>query len=168
MAKEQQATDMSTDEVVDRIWELARKIDICIFTTWDGEKQQGRPLSARVDRDEHAVYFLVDVEGHKNEELAEYPVVNLSWTDSSNYKYVTMSGKASVSNDRAKIADLWEKSDRAWWDDATDPAIRLVTFVPEEGELWDSPHKLVAGAKMLFAAVTGAKPDFGDNAKATL
>lgn len=64
----------------------------------------------------------------------------------------------------ARIADLWSAFDKAWWDDETDPDIRLLTVTPERAELWESPGKLVAFATMLTAAVTGAKPDFGDNA----
>ena len=47
---EQMHTDKSQAEIVDRVWELAEKIDFCMFTTWDGDKQRARPLSARVDR----------------------------------------------------------------------------------------------------------------------
>jgi general stress protein 26 len=168
MAREQQHTDMTPAEVEDRVWELAKKIDICMFTTWDGEHQRARPLSARVFRDEHAIYFLVDVEGHKIEQIEHFPTVTLTFTDSGGHKYVAMSGEASVSNNRAKITELWSAFDKAWWDDANDPAIRLITFVPDDAELWDSPNQLVAATKMLVSAVTGAKPDFGDNAKVHL
>jgi general stress protein 26 len=168
MAKDQQQTDMTPEEAEDRIWELAKKIDICMFVTWDGERQRARPLSARVHRDEHAIYFLVDEEGHKNEQVEAFPIVTMTWTDSSGYKYVSMTGKATVTNDRVKIKQLWERTDKAWWDDENDPSIRLLTVSPDDAELWDSPNQLIATSKMLFAAVTGAKPDFGDNAKVEL
>ncbi len=168
MSKEQQHTDMTPEEVAHRIWELSKKIDICMFTTWDGKRQRARPLSARVNRDEHAIYFLVDAEGAKNPQIEEYPTVLLTWSDNSSYKYVTMSGHSSLSNDRAKIAELWGKTDTAWWDDENDPSIRLITVSPAEGELWDSPNKFVATAKMVAAAVTGVKPSMGDNAKVKL
>ena len=45
---------------------------------------------------------------------------------------------------------------------STDPAIRVITLAPEDGELWDSPNRAVAFAKMAVAAVTGTAPDFGD------
>lgn len=156
------------EEAIDRIWELAEKIDICMFTTWDGEQQRSRPMSARVYRDEHAIYFLTDLEGHKLVEIEKYPHVSLAWADNSGHKYVVIAGEARVSNDRARIAALWNNFDKAWWDDANDPQIRLLTVTPDDGELWDSPNKLVAGAKMLAAAVTGAKPDMGDTAKVQL
>lgn len=153
------------EEVRDRIWELAEKIDICMFTTWDGSEQHSRPLSARVRKDEGAIYFLVDVAGRKNEEVEQYPTVSCAWADNSNYKYALMSGKAALSNDRAKIKELWSDFDKAWWENSEDPTIRLMTFEPENGELWDSPGKAVALVKMVVAAVTGSAPEMGDNAK---
>jgi general stress protein 26 len=168
MSKDDDHTDKTPAEVQDRIWELADKIDFCMFTTWNGERQRSRPLSARVRRDEHAFYFLVDEEGHKNEEVDKYPYVSLAWSDTKSNKYVVVSGRAEVSNDRAKIKELWTDFDKAWWEDENDPSIRLITVTPEDGELWDSPNRAVAMAKMAVAAVTGASPDFGDNAQVRL
>ena len=168
MVKPHHDNDKTPAEVQDRIWELADKIDICMFTTWDGERQRSRPLSARVFRQDHAIHFLVDQEGHKNEQVEKFPYVSMAWVDSGGHKDAVISGKAKLSNDRAKIAELWSDWDKAWWDDASDPAIRLLTVTPEDGELWDSPNTIVATAKMALAAVTGNAPDMGDNAKVNL
>jgi general stress protein 26 len=164
----EQESDLTPAEATHRIWELAKEIDICMFVSWDGEYNRARPLSARVCRGDNAIYFLVNNDSAKTKQLSNYPKVTLAWSDSSHYKYVTISGPAAVTNDRGKIAELWEKSDAAWWDNADDPEIRLITVKPDEGELWDSPGLIVATAKMVFAAVTGTKPDVGDNAKVDL
>jgi general stress protein 26 len=161
-------SDKSEAEISERIWDLAKDIDFCMFTTWDGERQRSRPLSARVKRDEHAVYFLVDEDGSKNWQVERFPFVSLAWSDTKGNKYVVVSGKAEISNDRAKIRDLWSEFDKAWWEDENDPSIRLITVTPEEGELWDSPNRAVAFAKMAAAAITGASPDFGEQAHARL
>jgi general stress protein 26 len=166
--REQQQTDKTPAEIVDRVWELAEKIDFCMFGTWTGDKQVSRPLSARVRRDEHAIYFLVSSTGHKNIEIEKFPNVNLNFADIKAMNYVSISGKAEVSNDRAKIKDLWSDFDKAWWDSENDPDIRLITVTPERAELWDSPGRMIAFATMLTAAITGAKPDFGDNATVRL
>jgi general stress protein 26 len=171
MAMSKERTDdnpKTPQEVQDRIWELADKIDVCMFTTWDGGQQHSRPLSARVRRDEHAVYFLVDVGGEKNGQIARYPAVSCAWADNGNYKYAVMSGEAQLSNDREHIAKLWSKFDEAWWENAQDPTIRLLTLKPDNGELWDSPGKAVALVKMAVALVTGGAPKMGDNAKVEL
>ncbi|SEQ02918.1 General stress protein 26 [Devosia sp. YR412] len=168
MTKQQDHSDKTPAEVQDRIWDLAKDIDICMFTTWDGERQRSRPLSARVYRDRHAIYFLVDAEGEKNAQIEKFPFVSAAWVNSGGHKYAVMSGPAKLSNDRALIKELWTDFDKAWWEDEHDPAIRVITLSPEDGELWDSPNRAVAFAKMAVAAVTGNAPDFGDNAKVDL
>ena len=164
MAREED-TGKSEQELVERAWELAADIEFCMFVTWDGKKQAARPLDAHVERDANAIYFLSDASGGKIDQIEKFPVVTVTFSDTGSMKFVTMSGTATVSNDRAKIRDLFEPSSKAWWDSAEDPAIRLITFVPDEAELWDSPNMLISAVLMLTAAVTGAKPKLGDHAK---
>jgi general stress protein 26 len=156
---------MPADEVVDTIWKLAKSIDFCMFVTWDGERQRARPLSSRPNRAEGRIYFLTDVHGAKDEQVERFPKVTLAYADTRGHDYLAITGTATVSNDRAKIAELWTAADNAWWDSADDPAVRVIAFEPEDAELWKGPNRLVAGAKLLTAAVTGAKPDFGQNVK---
>ena len=42
------------------------------------------------------------------------------------------------------------------------------TVTPDTAEIWDAPNKLVAGAIMLTAALTGAKPPVGDHGEARI
>ncbi len=160
-----QAKRMSREDAIDRIWELAKSIDFCMFVTWDGERQRARPLSARPNRDESRIYFLTDVAGEKDEQIEKFPKVTLTFADIRRHNYVAITGDAAVSNDRAKIAELWTSADRAWWDSENDPAIRLISVEPSDAELWEGPNRLVGAAKMLVAAATGAKPNFGSNRK---
>lgn len=164
MKERQHDNPATADEVTDRVWELAAKIDICMLTTWNGEQQRSRPMSARPQRDENAFYFLTDVSGEKNAEMEAFPTVSLSWADTGSYRFAVVSGRGRVTNDRAKIAELWSEMDKMWWEGKDDPTIRLLTVTPERGEIWDSPGALVSGAKMLMAAVTGGAPELGDNA----
>jgi general stress protein 26 len=165
MAREEQ-TEKTEQELRERVWELADDIEFCMFTTWDGQHQRARPMDAHVDEDAGEICFLTDVEGAKVDQLEEYRKVLLTFSDKM--KFVSMNGTATVSNDRAKIRELFEASSKAWWDSADDPDIRLITFVPEQAELWDSPNLLVSSVLMLTAAMTGAKPKLGDHAKVTI
>jgi general stress protein 26 len=152
----------STAEYEDRAWELIDKIRFALFTTWDGSAQRQWPLTAVADREAGEISFLV---GHadKYDHLDQYPAVTLGFADPDGSKYVVATGTAVLSNDRARIKELWSPFAKAWWDSADDPAIRLLTVRPERAEIWDSPGKLVATAIMLGAAVTGAKPAVGDH-----
>jgi general stress protein 26 len=156
---------MSTEQAIDRIWELARSIDFCMFVTWDGERQRARPLSARPNRDEGRIYFLTDVAGAKDEQIERFPKVTLAFADTGKHDYIAITGDATVSDDRTKIAELWTPADKAWWESEKDPAIRLISVEPHDAELWEGPNRLVGAAKMLVAATTGAKPNFGSNRK---
>jgi hypothetical protein len=50
----------------DRVWELMKKIGICMLASWDGQELQARPMGAYVRPDEHAVFFLADARHHKD------------------------------------------------------------------------------------------------------
>lgn len=47
---------MSNDDV-DRVWTLMRKISFCMLSTHDGEDIRARPMAAHVEENEHAIYF---------------------------------------------------------------------------------------------------------------
>jgi general stress protein 26 len=167
-SRDSSMTGKEHDDHVERIWELAKRIGIAMFVTWDGKEQRARPLAATVEKDEGAIYFLTDVNGEKDQQIAEFPHVSVSFADHKHSKFVALSGKATVSNDRAKIKDLWTPFAKAWWDSPEDPAIRVIKVVPQDAELWDSPGRIVTTISMLAAAVTGRSPKIGENAKVVL
>ena len=98
-----------------------------MLTTWTGEEQRSRLMSARPRRAENAIYFLTDVSGEKNADIEAFPTVSLAWADNGDYPYALISGEA-------KISELWPKMDQAWWEDENDPTIRLLTVVPGQPE----------------------------------
>ncbi len=153
----------SPAELEARVWELVEKLRFCMFTSWDGEKQHQRPLTAMPDKVTGVINFLVDAAGSRNWEVAKYPTVALAFMDTGKNEYLTIAGEASLSNDRARIAELFTPFAKAWWQSADDPAIRLLTVWPREAEIWEGPGKLVAGAIMLAAAATHRRPAVGDH-----
>ena len=153
---------------IDRVWELAERIGICMFITWDGERQRARPLAAHIDRKEHAIDFLTDVDGHKDEQVAKFPTVSLAFSDGKKNRYVAITGKAEISNDRDRIKALWNPWAKAWWDSAEDPKIRVIRVTPEDAELWDSPGRVASTVAMLAAVLTGKSPKLLDNAKVAI
>ena len=153
---------------VDRAWDLMKKIGFAMLVTHDGDKLRARPMSANLDRDNNAIYFLADARRHKDEEIARNPGVNLSFADAGSQKYVSVTGTATVSNDRAKIKQLFSTPAKAWWDSAEDPNIRVLKITPDDAEFWDSPGSVISYVKMAAAAVTGTRPDLGNNRKVSM
>ncbi len=104
----------------------------------------------------------------KDDPIEDFPIVTLAFADNGGYKYVSITGRAKVTNDRAKIAELWTPDNKAFWHSKDDPGIRVITVTPEDAEVWDSPGKTVAAVKMLTAAVKGTKAELGNNRKVTM
>lgn len=153
---------------IGRVWDLMKKIGFAMLVTRDGARLRARPMSAHLERDENAIYFLTDARRHKDEEIARDPNVNLSFADTGGQKYVSVTGTATVSNDRARIKQLFSTPAKAWWDSAEDPNIRVMKITPDDAEYWDSPGSVISYVKMAAAAVTGTRPDLGDNRKVAM
>lgn len=147
------------------VWDMMETIGLCMLATADGEDIRSRPMAAYVDHDEQMIYFLTDAASHKDEEIARSPAVCLAFADPKGNNYVSVSGHAEVSNDRAKIKELFSTPAKAWWDDAGDPAIRVLKVQPKDAQYWDGPGRAASFAKMLMAAASDSRPDMGENAK---
>lgn len=153
---------------VDRVWELMKKIGFAMLVTRDGEKLRARPMSAYPEREENAIYFLTDARHHKDEEVTRNTSVNLSFADAGSQKYISVTGSAAVSNDRAKVKELFSTAAKAWWDSADDPNIHVLKVTPDDAEFWDTPGSVISYAKMAVAAATGTRPNIGDNRKVSM
>lgn len=154
------------DTDIDRVWELMKSISICMLTTRDGEEIRARPMGAYVRREDDAVYFLTDVRRHKDDEIQRQPNVCLAF--SQGQKFVSMTGRAVVSSDRAKIKELWGTPAKAWWESPDDPNIRVLKVTPHDAEYWDGPNTVVSYVKMAVAAMTGERPHLGANRKVAM
>lgn len=158
----------NTARDIERAWDLMKKIGFAMLVTRDGDKLRARPMSAYLERENNAILFLTDARRHKDEEIARNPNINLSFADAGSQKYVSVTGTAAVSNDRAKIKQLFSTPARARWDSADDPNIRLLRVTPDDAEFWDSPGSVISYVKMAAAAVAGTRPDLGDNRKVAM
>src|SRR3954451_23862319 len=141
MANENTAGD------IDAAWERRRKNGFAMLVTRDGDKLRARPMSAYLERENNAIYFLTDARRHKDDEIARNPNVNLSFADAGDQKYVSVSGTAAVFNDRARIKQLFSTPAKAWWNSAEDPNIRVLKIAPESAEYWDSPGSVISYVK---------------------
>lgn len=151
-----------------RAWDLMESVRFCMLSTWNGEELRSRPMGAFVRRDEDAIYFFTDQRAHKDDEIRRYPQVNVAFADPSGQKYVAVSGTAQVSDDRAKIRELWSIPTKFWWDGPDDPDIRLIKVTPHVAEFWDAPGNLVSSLKVTFGLITGTHPSSGERKKVAM
>ncbi len=153
---------------VDAVWDMMKKISICMLANWDGHELRARPMGAYVRKDENAIFFLSDARHHSDQEIKTYSKVCLAFADTGGQYYVSLAGHAEVTQDAAKIRELWGTPAKAWWTSPDDPNIRVLKVTPVDAEYWDAPAKPVAYVKMATAALTGKRPDMGENRKVAM
>jgi general stress protein 26 len=155
---------------VDRVWALIDAIKVAMVVTHDGHGQElrARPMAAHPVREENAIYFLTDAGSGKVGELKENSSVCLAFGDTKAQDYVSVTGEARLSNDRTLIKKFWSLTDRVFWKDENDPAIRLLRIEPREAEYWQGSAALVTYVKMVVAGLTTGKPNLHGNAKVSL
>lgn len=153
-----------TDSDSQRAWKIAEDNRVC-FYGWNGKQV---PMSPLVRKNEGIIYFLTDVASEKVTENQGNSAVQLTFSNESANDYLFIEGKAQVSNDRAKIKELWTPFAKAFWESEDDPNIRLIAVSPSHAEFWDGPGSIAATAKMIYASVTGNKPDMGDNRETSM
>jgi general stress protein 26 len=159
---------MAEDEVA-RVWSLIEDISIAMVVTHAaGQSMRARPMAARADRTENAIYFLTDADAAKDDEIRRDENVCLAFVDASKHKYLSITGRGEILNDRDKIKRVWSVFDTAFWRDADDPAIRLLKIVPEQAEYWERAGVLATTIKMIAAQTVGGRPNLGANEKVDL
>jgi len=167
---EENHEDLHGTKAVAKIKELVGKAQTCFFCT--GARSAGstgaRPMSVQEVDHEGNLWFLSANDSHKNEELARDPAVQLYFQGSAHSDFLTLSGQASVSRDKAKIKELWEPIVKTWFTGGVDdPRITVIKVVPTEGYYWDTKHNMaVAGIKMMIGAAIGKTLD--DSIEGTL
>jgi general stress protein 26 len=157
-------------ESIEKLNELIREIDFAMMTTNDGGVLRSRPMQTQDFDFDGDLWFFTSSETHKAEEIERDNRVNVSYALPGDNRYVSVSGRASMVKDRAKIDEYWNEALKAWFPEGKDsPELVLLKIEVEQAEYWDSPSSKVAEALgFLKALATGEKADVGENEKINL
>ena len=155
-----------------KLRELVKDIDFAMLTTVDRDGTlHSRPMSTNGQIEEDGdLWFFTYGHSHKVEEIGREPHVNVSFADPKRQSYVSISGRAKLVRDRAKIKELWKPALKAWFPKGVDePDIALLKVFVEKAEFWDSPSSTVAHVYSLAKAlITGKQAELGENKKLTV
>jgi general stress protein 26 len=161
---------MALESPTDRVWDIVEKIGVGMLTTRFAGGLRARPLEARPDRSAGIIWFVTDVRGLKDDEITAAPEVCFVVTDPNDKAWLSISGRAIVTRDRAMAALIWKQTDDVWWPGGPeDPNVRVIKLEPQTAELWDGPASAaVAAFEFAKARMTGEKPNLGENRKVTV
>ena len=149
------------DDSLEKLAKLVAGIDIAMLTTRLGDgRLLSRPLRAQELDAEGALWFITDRNSHKAEEIRLQPQVNASFASAERNTYVSMSGRASVVFDKARLKELWSPAMSVFYPRGIDdPDLCLLRVQVESAEYWDGPGGLVGQA--LYLAMTALTRDPG-------
>ena len=167
--------DRSTNSEVDQLSKLKDLVDevkICSLVTQSGndKKLSARPMSTAKVEEDGVIWFFTNEFSGKVNEISHDSEVLLAYASPAKNSYLNVIGKASVSQDKAKMQELWNPILKAWFPEGLDdPKLALISVTPREAEYWDgSSSKLVVAFGMLKAALTGGKYNEGEHGKISL
>ena len=148
------------DDSLEKLDTLIGGIDIAMLTTRLGDgRLVSRPLRAQQLDAEGALWFITDRNSHKAEEIRLQPQVNASFASGSRNTYVSVTGRASLIFDKAKLLELWSPEMSVFYPRGIDdPELCLLRVQVESAEYWDGPGGFVGQALYLAMTVLTRDP----------
>jgi len=122
-----------------------------------------RPMAIAEVEPDGDVWFVTSSASGKVDEILDDPIVAVTLQSGS--RFLSLSGTASLSDDRSRIAELWKEPWKVWFPEGKDdPDLVLLKVTASEGEYWDNSG--LNGLKYAFEAgkadLQGERPDLDD------
>ena len=157
-------------ESVAKLKELLEGIDFCMLTTIDGGVLRSRPMSTQQFEFDGDLWFFTSDQTHKVGEIQADDRVNVAYSKPDDNTYVSVSGRAELLKDQAKIDELWNPIHKAWFPEGKDdPHLSLLKVKVEAAEYWESSSStLVQLFGFVKALATGESAHGGENKKIEL
>lgn len=155
-----------------KLYELIDEVEIAMMTTRrpDGHLRS-RAMATQKAAAGADLWFVAREDSAKIAEITNDPHVNLSYYKGSNSEWVSVSGEATLSRDRAKIHELYAPDWSMWFGKgsdprfgtADDPRIVLIGVTINAAEFLsiDSPRPVLL-FEMAKGWLNGTEPELGE------
>ena len=118
---------------------------------------RARPL-ALAGTEGDTVSFLVSVTADWVEGLPDGGApTTVTFSDPTKNVFVALQGTATLADDRARIAKMWNVGAASWFDGKDDPQVRVLDVSVGHGEYWDGPSGRVGHLLQMVKAAAGDK-----------
>jgi general stress protein 26 len=154
-----------------KLYELIRGIKFAMFTTVDARGSlRSRPMTTLEAEPDGHLWFFTAIDAPKVAETRRDEHVNVGYAEPADNRYVSISGRAQVVRDPARIHALWRPAYRAFFPGGPDdPRLALLRVTPCEAEFWTSPSDIVTQTiSMVKSYLTGDPQDPGEHEKIQL
>lgn len=151
---------------VERLNSMIDAIEIAMLTSVGSDGNlHSRPMTVQAVQDDGTVWFFTSANASAAYESDDNCRVNVSYVDAKRSVFISISGAASISDDREKMAHLWDPRLSAWFPKGLDdPELRLLRVAIETAEYWDvAQNALALLAGFARKAITGKTEGIGSH-----
>ena len=151
------------DDQLGTVTEIMRETDIAVLTYVSGSGDLvSTPMATQQFEHPGTTWFITQRSSDKVAALAADPRVNVAY--SSEAGWVSLSGTARVSEDRAKLRELWDAGAEAFLSGSPEDEDNVLLQVDgATAEYWESPGRVTAAVQLVKGLVSDSQPDMGDN-----
>ena len=156
--------ERSTTEQHELVTAIMRDTRIAVLTHQDAEGHLvSMPMGTQDFQEPGTVWFITQRSSDKVAAITARPEVNVHYA--ADKGWVSLSGTAAVSDDTAKLRELWDASAGIFMSGGPDdPDNVLLRIDGRTAEYWESPGKVAIAVNLVKGMVTDGEPDLGDNA----
>jgi len=147
---------MTIEEARAKLGELIKGIQVAQLTTVEDDGSlRSRPMGTQDIEFDGTLWFFTQIQAPKVRELRAEEHVNVTYSDIDHDRFVSVSGRAQVVQDREKIDELWKPFLKAWFPQGKDdPQIALIRVDVDHAEYWDAPNSTMVKVVGFLKAVT--------------
>lgn len=159
------------EDNIDKLSHLIKDIEVAMMTTTSEDGGlHSRPMATQKTDFDGDLWFFTNNRSGKILALKKDQNVNLSYASPEHNRYLSVSGRAEVVNNKQKAKELWSPVLKAWFPEGVDdPELTLIRVSVESAEYWDAPSNtlvnLVGFAKTI---TTGEQYRPGENNRVDL
>ncbi|QQA42130.1 pyridoxamine 5'-phosphate oxidase family protein [Pelagovum pacificum] len=131
----------------------------------DGTGQHMQPMTAYSDRDTGDLWFISSKETDLVRTLSPGATAHFTFTGKDHDYYACVRGTMEMSNDKAKLDELWSPIAAAWFEDGReDDNVCLLRFSIEDASVWATSGNPVRFAFQIAKAnMTEETADLGEH-----
>lgn len=151
---------MSKQEKIDKAQDIVKDIKFAMMSTINAKGDlHAWPMTTReTSFGAKEIWFIGDKKSDVYKDLQDNKKVGLTYSSQDAKNYVSVSANAELSEDRAKLEELWTPMDNAFFENGIeDEKVQLIKVVPHGVECWISGNSAVNMFKMAVAAVQDGK-----------
>lgn len=162
---------MTQQDDMQALWDVLSEFTFAMMVTHDeidgARLMRGRPMASYLDPQAGLIRFMSERTDDKVDEVHAEHDVCLTFAQPDQNRFASVSGRATMTSDRALIKRLWGPAAETWFaGDAETADVVVIEVTPVEAEYWRKDETVFTRAfQFAKGYLSDERPDIGENRK---